>query len=219
MAASTSKGVTVCMTKTGSAGTAITATAVSKAKPAVVTAAAHGLVPGDVVVLPAGATGISEIDGKTWVVGTAPDATSFTLLGSDTTGSTGTFAAGANKPQAFKAADIECLCWSSLGFNPESPQTISVGTFCDPSAQIASSVTGAGTVDFAGYVDITASDYKAIVAAELDGQAHDFRIMLPNNGYIVFKGTVSALNVDVPLEGAVAYSGQITLATKPRHLF
>jgi hypothetical protein len=217
MAASTSKGVTVCMTKTGSTGTAITVTAVSKAKPAEITAT-NTLSDGDVVVFPTGATGFSEIDGKTWVVSGATGA-KFSLVGSDTTGATATFAAGANTPKGYKAADMVCLCWSSLGFNPESPQTISVGTFCDPSAQIASSVTGAGTVDFGGYVDITADDYKALVAAELDGGVHDFRITLPNNGFIVFKGSISSLNVDVPLEGAVAYSGQITLSSKPRHLF
>jgi hypothetical protein len=219
MAASSTKGVSVCMTKTAAVGKTLTVTAVSKAKPAVVTAAAHGLVAGDIVVFPASATGIAEVDGKSFVVGAPIDATTFTLLGADTTGATGTFAAGANKPTAYATADMECLCWSSLGFNPESPSTISVATFCDPSAQIASSTTGAGTVDFGGYVDITSPDYIAIVAAEADGKAHEFRITLPNNGYILFKGTVSSLNIDVPLEGAVAYSGQITLTSKPRHIF
>ena len=68
-------------------------------------------------------------------------------------------------------------------------------------------------------MDITSPDYIAIVAAEADGKVHEFRITLPNNGYILFKGTVSSLNIDVPLEGAVAYSGQITLTSKPRHIF
>lgn len=217
MAASTSKGVTIDMVKTGATGTAITVTAVTKAKPVVVTAA-NTLKDGDIVVFPQGATGLKEIDGKRFIVDSA-SGTDFELLGSDATGSTDTFAAGAKTPMGYAAADLVRMCWSSLGFNPEAPQTISVGTFCDPSAQISSTVTGAGTVDFAGYVDIKAADYIAMVEAEADGGAHEFRIALPNNGYIAFNASVASLTVDVPLEGAVAYSGSLTLMSKPVHLF
>ena len=217
MTASTSKGVTIDMVKTASTGTALTVTAVTKANPANITAA-NTLVDGDIVVFPHGATGLKEIDGKRFIV-TNASATDFDLLGCDTTASTDTFAAGADTPKAFGATDMTRMCWSSLAFNPEAPQTISVGTFCDPSAQIASTVVGAGTVDFSGYVDTTAPDYLAMILAEADGGAHEFRIALPNNGYIVFNASVSALNIDVPLEGAVAYSGSLTLLTKPHHLF
>ena len=217
MAASTSKGVTIDMVKTSATGTALTITAVSKAKPVVVTAA-NTLADGDIVVFPQGATGLSEIDGKRFIVDNA-SATNFELLGADTTASTGTFAAGTKKPMAYAATDLVRMCWSSLGFNPEAPQTISVGTFCDPSAQIASTVVGAGTVDFGGYVDVSAADYIAMVMAEADGGAHEFRIALPGNGYIAFNASVSSLSIDVPLEGAVAYAGTLTLMSKPVHLF
>jgi hypothetical protein len=173
---------------------------------------------GDIVVFANGSTGFSEIDNRRFIVANVTG-TKFDILGADTSASTDSFAAGTVKPMAYVATDLVRMCWSSMGFNPEEPQTISVGTFCDPSAQIASTVVGAGTVDFAGYVDTKAPDYLAMILAEADGNAHEFRIALPGNGYIVFNASVSALNVDVPLEGAVAYSGTLTLLTKPHHLF
>ena len=217
MTASTSKGVTIDMVKTAATGTALTVTAVSKANPAEVTAT-NTLATGDIVVFGAGSTGFAELDGRRFIVANA-SGTTFEALGSDTSASTDTFSAGTIKPVAYAASDFTRMCWSSLGFNPEEPQTISVGTFCDPSAQIASTVVGAGTVDFAGYVDTAAPDYLAMILAEADGNAHEFRITLPGNGYIVFNASISALNIDVPLEGAVAYSGSLTLLTKPHHLF
>ena len=217
MTASTSKGVTIDMVKTAATGTALTVTAVTKANPAVVTAA-NTLKDGDIVVFPAGSTGMKELDGKRFIVDQA-SATDFELLGADTSTSTDTFAAGTAKPLGYGATDLVRMCWSSLGFNPEAPQTISVGTFCDPSAQIASTVVGAGTVDFGGYVDVGAADYVAMIDAEANGGAHEFRIVLPGNGVIVFNASVSSLNIDVPLEGAVAYSGTLTLLTKPHHRF
>ena len=217
MAASTSRGVTIQMVKTGATPTAITVTAVSTASPAVVTAT-NTLGPGDLIYFPPASTGFPEIDGKRFVV-SAATATEITLEGSSTVGTTGAFAAGADTPKAYAKADMVTLCWSSLAFNPETTETIAVGTFCDPSAQIASSVTGAGTLDFGGYVDIAAADYKALVEAVDKKGAHEFVITLPSNGHIVFNGELASLNVDVPLEGAITYSGQITLMTKPVHQF
>jgi hypothetical protein len=45
------------------------------------------------------------------------------------------------------------------------------------------------------------------------------RIMLPNNGYIVAPVTFSQVTWDLPLDGAVGYSGSAVLGSKPRHLF
>lgn len=222
MAASSTKGVKICLVKDGATGTALTVTAVTKAKPAVLTvgAAAATMKTGDVVTLGASATGLSEIDGKTWVVG-ATTATTIELLGSDTTGSTGTFADG-SATTGYKDADMVCLCLSSLTFNPEEAQTISVATFCDPSASIPGAVAGAGTMDFGGYVDVTSNDYLELYKAiqQTSAKTYQVRIFLPNSqGYIVFPATLATLNWDIPLEGAIAYSGTFALGSKPRHLF
>lgn len=217
MAASSSKGVQICAA-TG-AGSAIVPTAVTKAKPAAITVpTTAGAKAGDVVHIAANATGFPEIDGKTWVLGPGTTATSFELLGSDTTASTGVLAAAPTLTY-FGTTSMTCLCLSEFTFNPENPGTVSVATFCDPSASIPQATTSAGTVDIAGYVDITANDYKALLAMSMDSKKHDFRVTLPNNGYIVFNGTLSSFNWNVPLDGAIGYSGQIVLSSKPVHLF
>lgn len=221
MAARSSKGVKICIVKGGATGVSMTVSVASKAKPAVLTVTGDtGIVPGSIITLAANATGLSELDGKTWVAGPNTAAGSLELLGSDTSASTGTFAAGASgTTKGYAESDMVCLCLSSIGFNPDTPQTISVGTFCDPGATLPSGVTGAGTMSFAGYVDVTQPDYIELVAAEADRNQRIFRILLPNNGYLTFPGTVGSLNLDIPIEGAIGYSGTVTLGSKPMHLY
>jgi hypothetical protein len=220
MSASSSKGVTVDIVTGGATGTKVKATAVTKAKPAAISvASAAGFVAGDIVKLAANSTGFSELDGKTFVIKTVDDtANTITLLGSDTTSSTDTFLAG-DDIIIYKKADVTRLCLSELTFNAETADTVSVGTFCDPSAQIASAQVGAGTVDFAGYIDITDAGYIELLKASEDNLERIVRINLPNNGSIVFPMTISQMTLQVPVEGALAFSGSGALGSKPRHLF
>lgn len=220
MAARSSKGVKICIVKGGATGVTLTISAATKAAPSVLTVTGDtGIVPGSVIKLANNATGLTELDGKTWIAGPNTTTGSLELLGSDASASTGTFSAGASVSTGYAEGDMVCLCLSQIGFNPETPQTISVGTFCDPGATLPSGVTGAGTASFAGYVDVTQDDYKELVAAEADRNPREFRILLPNNGYMTFPGTVGSLNLDIPIEGAIGYSGTITLGAKPRHLY
>ena len=219
MAASNSKGVTIQIAKPTATGVTITPTAVSSAKPAVVsTADTTGLVEGQLIKVPAGATGYPEIDGKFFTVGTIVADTTVVLNGSDTTGSAGVFATTADLV-AYPAADMETLCLSSISFNPDTPETVSVGTFCDPSASISSASASAGTVDISGYVDITASDYGAMLAWYDDGQPRQVLISMPNNGAITFPMTLSSLNWDIPIDGALTWNGSGSLGSRPQHLF
>ena len=88
MAAKSTKNTRICLIRDGATGvTLVAATVVSKAAPTEITVA-NTLKAGDLVYLAADSTGLPEIDGKWWVVGPTPSATKFTLLGSDTTGST-----------------------------------------------------------------------------------------------------------------------------------
>jgi hypothetical protein len=112
-----------------------------------------------------------------------------------------------------------CLCLSELKFNSEKGATISVSTFCDPSASIPSASTTAGTVDIGGFVDVSTTDYAEIVAAEADGNERIFRIMLPGNGEIVFPAVIASLGWDIPLDGAMAWTAQLALGSRPRHLY
>jgi hypothetical protein len=217
------KGTKVCVLKGAATATNATPTAISKAAPAVVTVASTaGLLAGDMVKIPAsgatGCTGFPQLDGKSWIVDSVTG-TSFTLLGSDTVGATQTLAAGASI-RGYNDADFECLCLSSITFNPESTSNVSVATFCDPTATIPSQVVGSGTVDIAGFVDISDAGYKELMEAYEDGKARDFRIKLGNDqGYIMLNGILSALNVDIPIDGATGYTGTISLSSRYRHLF
>ena len=219
MAKSTA-GTKICVVKDGATtGVSITPTGASKAAPCeILTASTGTLKNGDLIWMPAAATGLSEIDGKWWIITNLTADTSFDLLGSDTTASAGTFAAGTGIV-GHGDADMECLCLSSISFNRDSPDTISTATFCDTTSSIPGSATSAGSIDFGGYVDISAADYKELLKLEASGADTAFRVMLPNNGYIVFDAVINQITVDIPLEGAVAYSGSATLKSAARHLF
>ena len=217
MAARNSKGVEIFMTAATAAATDITPTGITSASPAVVSSA-DTVANGDVIYVPAGATGMPSLDGNYFVVANANAGSDFELLGSDATGDT--YAAGTTPElKAYDDTDMVKLCLSSMTFNPEQASTVSAGTYCDPSQSVPGLVAGAGTVDIAGYVDITDADYAALIAAEADGNSRTFRIMLPSNGYVIFPGVISSLNLDIPIDGAIAWSAQVALGSKPKHLF
>ncbi len=221
MTAKSTKGVKICLVKGGATPTLAlddtTATAISNANPAVVTVTASTGVAVDDVVTVAG-TG-TPLDGGTYIV-SAVTATEITLLGADLSAEAAAITPPAGTViNVYGAGQLECPCFSAWTFNPETPNTISVATFCDPSASIPSAVVGAGTVDIAGFIDITDTAYSELLAAVADGNERIFRILLPNNGAIVAKGVLSTLNWDIPLDGAQAYSGTIALSSRPVHLF
>jgi len=219
MAKSTA-GTKICVVKDGATtGVSVTPTGATKAAPCEITTASTGtLKNGDLIWIPAAGTGLSEVDGKFWIVTNLTADASFDLLGSDTTASAGTFAAGTGI-KGYGDTDMQCLCLSSISFNRDQPDTISTATFCDTTSSIPGSATSAGSVDFGGYVDVTDADYVELLKLEKSGKDTAFRVMLPNNGYIVFDAIINQVTVDIPLEGAVAYSGSATLKSAARHLF
>jgi hypothetical protein len=77
----------------------------------------------------------------------------------------------------------------------------------------------AGTMAIAGFVDITGTDYTEILAADLDGKKRIFRVTLPDNGFLIAEGTIGGLTWQVPLDGAIAFSATITLASAPKHRY
>lgn len=215
------KGVKICVVKGSATGTVITGGAtITNAKPAVLTGTGMA-VPnvGDIIVITG--TGNAKIDGKTLVVGPAPSATSITLTGVDLSGAAGaiTVGAGVTVTHYAESTDDVCLCLNSFEISREAPTTSSVATFCDPTASLSSVVTQAGTVSIGGYVDINGDDFKEILLADEDAKSRRFRITLPQNGYIVFDGAVSGFSYAIPLDGAQAWTAQITLAGAPKHYF
>ena len=223
MAARNTKGVQICVVKDGVTALTITPTAVSKAKPATVTAA-NTLANGDLVKLASDSTGLSEIDGKVWVVDNV-SGTGFDLVGSDTTAATGTFAAG-TAIDGYPATDMQCLCLGSFSIAQATgggDNNISVATFCDPTATVPSPIpagaTGGGSFSFTGYIDTTAADYPVLLDLVESGDATIMRITLPQHGYIVAPTVFTELTWDVPVDGAMGYSGSGTFSSKPRHIW
>ena len=220
MTAVATKGLAIYLHKGGVAATELVPTAISKAKPAVVTvASAAGLTKGDVVKLET--TGFKELDGKTFVLGNVDTtANTFELLGSDIpAGSTEVI--GANpKAHVYKAADQIKLCLASIDFSTEAGGSVSVGTFCDPSASIATPATSAGTVTMTGYIDKADLGYDELLKAVEDGAARMLEIVLPQSqGYIVAPVTLSSIGWTTPLEGAIGFTASGTLGSKPIHVF
>jgi hypothetical protein len=224
MAAKNTKGVTVCVTKGSAIAATVIPTAIAKSttsgdsRAEIKVTPTTSYKPGDVVKIPAGGTGFSVLDGKSFTIGSV-SASGFTLNGTDWTVTPSGSLASNPTMDHYEENDMVCLCLSDLKFNAEKGSTVSVATFCDPSASIPSASTTAGTVDIGGFVDISTADYKEIVAAELDGVERIFRIMLPSNGEIVFPAIVSTLGWQVPIDGAVAWEAQLALGSRPRHLY
>jgi hypothetical protein len=219
MTAVATKGLAIYLHKGGVAATELVPTAISKASPAVVTvASATGLTKGDVVKMES--TGFKELDGKTFVIGTVDTtANTFQLIGADTTASTGTLGA-TPKAHVYKAADQIKLCLSSIDFSTEAGGTVSVGTFCDPSATIATPAATAGTVTLNGFIDKADTGYAELLKAAEDGVARMIEIVLPQDqGYIVAPVTLSSLGWQTPLEGAIGFTASGSLGSKPVHLF
>ena len=200
----------------------LTPTAISKAKPAVVSVASvASMINGDIVNIPAGKTGLSEIDGKTWIVANInTGANTFELLGSDTTASTGTLIAAPEIEHTPDTALVALTCTlAEFTINTETPGNISTATFCDVSAQIPSSVVAAGTATFSGFIDITSTGYQNLLNSVEDGLERILRITLPNNQYLIAPLIVSSLGFTVPLDGVQGFNGTMTLTSKFRHRF
>ena len=215
MAAKSSKGIEIYLSKGSSTPTNLTYTAISKAKPAEVTATTTGLNDGDVVYVTG--TGMSSLDGKYFTVANK-SGTDFELAGSDSTRETAVGTGGTIT--TYSQGDLVKLCLSSLTINSDEPSVISTATYCNPSASVASQVVSAGTVNFGAYIDVSSADYLQLLEAVEDGKQRVLRINLPSpEGYLVAPVTVSSMSYDLPIDGAIAVSGSMVLGSKFRHTF
>jgi hypothetical protein len=131
----------------------------------------------------------------------------------------GTLTVGATV-ETYATADDVCICVNSFGITKDTPGSISTATFCDPSASIPSSTTTAGSVSFGGYVEVDQPDYPALLDAEADGLPRLMKVSFPaGQGFIIFPVIISSITWDIPLDGAIGYTGAGTLASKAVHNF
>lgn len=176
-----------------------------------------GITAGDVVEL--SGTGFAELDGKSFTVVSA--ATTTVVINADLTGSTGSLDAATCSAVFTPVTQLDQLCLSSIGVNADTPSSVAVPTFCDPSASVAGTTASAGTLDFSGYLDTADAGFAALAAAEEDGNERLLLIQFPGDGgNLIAHGTISSFYFsDIPIDGAVAYSSQMTLASKPEHRY
>lgn len=201
----------------GAAPTTIVPTAISKAKPAKVTATNTAVV-GDVAYV--ANSGFAELDGKWFPVGT-PTATEFELVGSDTTASTGALNTQSQidlyeKGDAF---DLSCLA-KAITFNSDAPAAIQAGTYCDPSLAITSPIVPPTTVEFGGNINVADPAYDELRKASEDGVSRVVDIVLPfAQGDIVAPAVTSLLTWDLPVDGVMGFTATMTCSTAPKHRF
>jgi hypothetical protein len=215
MAIINTKGVNIYIGKGSVKATEVVPTAISKAAvPVVTVASAAGITKGDPVRFET--TGFPELDGK-WLAAGAVDntANTFEVVGVDLTASAG--ALGVNpKARIHHGADMLKLCLSGLEIGADTVNTIDVGTFCDPAAQIPGRPTP-GSVTLSGYADTTDAGMAEIMVAAEDQQPRIFQIVLPGgNGYLVGEISMAGFSMGVPLEGAVSWTVNGTQLSKIR---
>ena len=221
MGAKSTRGATMCVVKGSATPNAMTVVSASKANPPEIGVAdVTGLKVGTIVTFKANSTGLESLDGKSFIIGSVDGVgNTFTVLGVSTVNDTGTFAAGADI-DTYDDAAMQCLCLNQFEISVDTPDTISVATFCEPSATLPSSTTAAGTITIGGYVDKDDPGYIEMLAADLDGASRMWRIMMPqDNGYLIFPATVAGLGYQFPLDGGQAWTASLILGSKPRHLF
>lgn len=212
MTAISTKGVIVQLQNGSLAGTVLVVTAISKTKPAVITAA-NNLEVGDVVTFGT-STGFSELNGKSFIV-TNPKVTEFSLAGTDLTKSPGPMSLGVTAT-AYPASDFVNLCLSQLNIGASTANPIDVGTLCG-----SATITGVptlGQLTVGGYVDPSDPGYIEILAAEADGKPRVFKVLMPSNyGVLIGVVTIGSVSWTVPLQGGIAWSATASQNTQIRY--
>lgn len=209
------KGLTAFLEKGGTTRTALVPTAISKAAPAVVTVA-NSLAVGDPVFC--SNTGFRELDDKWWIA-SAVTAAGISLLGSDTTNSVDVLDV-APTMEAVPTPNMVQLCVATATPNATTPGSISVGTFCDPTASLPAAATDAGTLTMTGFVDIADEGYQELLKAEDDAISRAFEVIFPQNqGYLISPIIISSVTWDLPLSGGIGWTISGTMGSKPEHRF
>lgn len=201
----------------GTPGVSVTPTEISKAKPAKVTAASTTGITNGMLVYCSG-TGFSELDGK-FFIASGVSATNIDLVGSDTTNSTGTLGTTPKIGGYAKNTDLVQVCVSAFSRQSSTSETVSVGTFCDPSATIPGEETP-GSATISGYMDPTEDGYIELVEASELRDERVIQIELPDNaGSIIVRGTVNSYSEDYTLGQAISYQAQMGMTTRPTYGF
>jgi hypothetical protein len=219
MGAFSTKGMKIYLEdKPGSSPVPVAVTSVSNARPATVTVASTDIAKfkdGDLVTV--AGTGIVAVDDKPFTVGDLDDVLfTFALLGSDASGATAPATTG---NVTNHAGDLIEFCLSSLAYTQQPGQAISVGTTCDPSAQLAGDPQ-AGTLGIEGFEDYTSTGFVEFLEAATDGIPRMFYVQLPPSAapgkYIIYPSvTTSGISETFAVGAAAAFTGEFILGSNP----
>lgn len=189
-------------------------TAISLAKPAVVTVAdTSALLAG--MTVKAGNVGYEELNNRLFVIGEVLDGTTFTLYGTDLTNTSGALSASPTM-MAYDTGDEVTLCLTGIDIGASSVSTIDTSTFCERGTSIPGTET-LGSLTLDGFADKNSAGLAELVKANEDGAARMLKIVLPQDqGYLVGEVILSGLSFGIPLEGAITYSLQGTQISKIR---
>lgn len=163
-------------------------------------------------------SGYGSLDGKVFSV-EAVGAGTITLLGSDTSEERGNMSTDA-RVDIWDSSELVRMCLTGFTFNPETPGTTNVGTYCNPSATLPQVATSAGSATLTGWIDKDDPGYVELVEAADDATQRIFSIVLPQDqGEIVAPITFSQMAWDIPLDGGMGFTATGALGAAPRHLF
>jgi hypothetical protein len=189
------------------APTAKTITAITKANPAVVTSAAHGLLDGMVVTI-AGVTGMTEINGTYYLTGVTANTFSLLTLDGVQVNSTAftTYASGGTATSLAYIAVPEAR---SLNFADAQTPEIDVTTLISTSKEYLLGLQDAGEFSFElNYVPFDASIVEMRLA-KADAKLRAFRIDFQDGSSFAFRAFVKAVPYQTDYQSAM--SGSCTL--------
>jgi len=186
---------TVVMIQNGDATAGETITAVTKAKPAVLTVTGTTAAKGDIVV-PQG-TGFASIDGRPFKV-SAVATGSVTLEDSDTSNEQGTATSG-----TLEKPPLTELCRSTFTVNQPAGATIDVTTLCDEAHRIVSGLPAIATWQANGFYDYSDAAMLAARDAYRSGDFVVFTVTFRDGSGLAFIGNVNVFDIAAGINAAV----------------
>ncbi len=189
--------------KLGTNGTAKTITAITAAKPAVVTSTAHGLATGDVVTL-AAIVGMTQLNGQQFMVKVTA-ANTFELVGSDATGYTTYTSGGTATPFTF----VESNEHKSYSASPGQASDIDKTTMISTAKEFGVGLSDTGTFDVElNYVEADLAQIEMKLGL-LDSSERWFKIIKRNLAHTGFRGSVRSLSESGAVDGI--FTGSLSI--------
>lgn len=191
-----------------SLGALITASAVSKANPGVVSAEGHALVAGDVVIFEDDFAGMTELAGQIARVANPVSATpdTFEVEGIDTT-NFGTFTSGGlNKIATWQTLGVA----RSLSAGGTSPNRLDATTLLDSERQYVFGLSDQPELTVEALSDPTGAAMLVIEAAARSNTPLGFRVTMSDSSKRLFRGYVSLPSESISLDQVVTQSFSIT---------